>query len=142
MNEELVEEGIVVKSENGFVDIKLLPNYACEECTAKIICKPKKDSSRILNVKNTCGVQKDDKVIISIPGKTLFAAALNLYFYPLIILVVNIIIGLNIFTNFHYTEVYAFLLGCIFLSVYYFIFFMISKNLKNKQPSINLSKSY
>lgn len=137
MNEELIEEGIVVKSENGYADIILLTKESCEECSAQIICKPKDDSSRILNIKNTCGAQKGDKVTISVQGKTLLKAAFNLYLYPLLLLISGIILGLNIFANSNLTELYAFLLGCLCASIYYYIIIKLCAKLNSTQPIIN-----
>lgn len=137
MNEELIEEGIVVKSENGYADIILLTKESCEECSAKIFCKPKDDSSRILNVKNTCGAQKGDKVAISIQGRTLLKAAFELYLYPLLLLISGILLGSSIFANLNYTELYAFLLGFLLTSVYYIILIKLSTKLNSKQPIIN-----
>jgi len=141
MSEELIEEGIVLESENGFADIKLLANDNCDECSAKIICKPKDDSGRILKIENTVGVQKGDKVTIAISGKSLFGAAVNLYLYPLIIFIAAVLLGLNLFVSYNIVELYAFLLGCLSLSIYYMIFFVISKRPLNKQPTVCLTKS-
>lgn len=137
MNEELIEEGIVVKSENGYAHIALVTKDSCEECSAKIICKPRDESSRILSIKNTCGAQKGDKVTISVHGKTLLKAAFNLYLYPLILLISGIILGLNIFASSNFTELYAFLLGCFFTSVFYIILIKFSAKLNSRQPIIN-----
>lgn len=137
MNEELIEEGIVVKSENGYADIILLTKESCEECSAKIICKPKDDSSRILNIKNNCGAQKGDKVTISVQGKTLLKAAFNLYLYPLLLLITGILLGLNIFASSNFAELYAFLLGFLLTSVYYIILIKLSTKLNGKQPIMN-----
>ena len=141
MREELFEEGIVIKLENGIAEIKLLGNDTCKECSAKIICKPREDSSRILTIKNTSNVQKGDKVTISILGKNILRAAVNLYFYPLIILIMVIILGLDLFTNSNIVEFYAFLMGILALSIYYILFFVISKRYAERHPLITLSKS-
>ena len=53
MNEELVEQGIVQKSDNGFTEIELVANENCEECSAKLFCNTNKNSKNILIIKTS-----------------------------------------------------------------------------------------
>ena len=140
MNEELIEEGIVLKSENGFTEIALSKNTNCKDCSAKLFCKPSEDSSRIIKVKDSNKFNSGDKISVSISGKTLLKASLQLYFYPLVLFIGTILLGLTIFPNSKFNEVYSFLLSCTLVSIYYFMFFSFSKKLNNNEPQIHLTK--
>ncbi len=136
MREELIEEGTVIESENGFVDIQLVTNESCDECSAKIFCKATEDSSRILKIADVHEIQKGDKVTISIPGKTLLGAVVNLYLYPLILFITIILLGLKLLESLHLVEFYSFIIGCFFTSLYYFIFFKFGIDSNIKAPII------
>lgn len=139
MQEEVTEKGIIVNSQSGFIDIELLENGNCEECSAKLYCSPKKDSSKTLKVKNPSNYSVGDKVTISILGKDILKAAFNLYLYPLLILVTSIFIGTKYFSS--NTELYSFLLGVSTTALYYTIFFQLGKKLKDDEPKILIVKS-
>ena len=141
MNEELTEQGIVVKSEEGITEIELLSNENCEECSAKLFCKPREDSARILQVTEPTELKKGDKVSISISGKSLLIASFNLYLYPLLILIISILIGTNLFSNSNQPELYSLAAGIVLVIIYYFAFFKISKNTAIKKPNIIITKS-
>lgn len=141
MNEELIEQGIVLKSEEGISEIELFSNENCEECSAKLFCKPREDSSRILQVTNPIKLNKGDKVSISISGKSLLTASLNLYLYPLLILVISILIGTNLFSNSSHPELFSLTAGIILVSIYYLTFFKISKKFISKKPNVIISKT-
>jgi sigma-E factor negative regulatory protein RseC len=141
MQEELKEEGIVVNTHDGYAELKLIENDNCEECSAKLFCKPKEDNSKSLTVKNKDGLTIGDKVMITIPGSTLLKASLNLYLYPLILLVLSIIGGTYIFQDSKFTELYSFLISAGVMILYYLLFFIIIKDKEEKEPQIIVSKS-
>ena len=93
MTEELVEEGIVLDSGNGIVEIQLKENENCEECSAKLFCSTGNGNSKTLKINNNSNFEPGDKVTISISGKNLIIASLNLYFFPILILVISIFLG-------------------------------------------------
>ena len=127
MKEEITEQGIVISSENGIAEVALLESDNCEECSAKIICKPKADNEKILTVIDEFNASPGDEVSISIEGKELFKASLFLYGLPLIILVLGIYLGMNIFPQDNKLELYSFLSGLAAMSIYFISFFLISK---------------
>jgi sigma-E factor negative regulatory protein RseC len=141
MSEELTEQGIVVKSEEGITEIELLSNENCEECSAKLFCKPRGNSSRILQVTDSTKLNEGDKVSISISGKSLLIASFNLYLYPLLILIFSILIGTSLFSNSRQPELFSLSSGIILVIIYYFAFFKISKNTAIKKPNIIITKS-
>lgn len=140
MNEELVEHGIVVNTENGFAEVELLGNDNCEECSAKIFCKPREENSRTLKVTNSINLKNGDNVSISIKGKNLIAATLNLYFYPLLVLIISIFFGSRIFADYSPPELYSFLLGIALVAIYYFILFSFSKKSVTYKPDVIINK--
>jgi len=139
MNEELVEQGVVLNSHNGFLEIKLIENDNCDECSAKLFCNPKKDSSKTLTIPSNSKYDIGDRVTVSIMGKNLLGAAFNLYLYPLLLLISAIFLGSKIFTN--NSEIYSFVLGIMIMAVYYGIFFQVSKKLEKKESKILISRS-
>ena len=140
MDEQLIEQGIVLKSENGFTEIELLANENCEECSAKLFCKPKEDSSRILKVNNSLGIAKGDKVSISISGKSLLNASIKIYLYPLLLLISSIFLGMIFFTNSKQPELYSLLVGLALVVIYYYTFFLLGKNGSKDKSKVIISK--
>lgn len=142
MQEELVEQGVIINSKNGYIDIELLENENCEECSAKLFCNPSSKSTKWLKVKNSNYFEKGEKVNVSILGKNLLGASINLYLYPLLIIVSSIFLGSKLFTNSNHSELYSFLFSILFVSIYYFIFFQMSKKMKYSAPKIVVTKSH
>jgi positive regulator of sigma E activity len=140
MQEELVEEGIVLNSGNGIVEIQLSENDHCEECSAKLFCNPQKDKSKKLIAEDKNDLQIGDRVTVTIPGKSLFLASVNLYLYPLLILVAAIFVGTELFKGSIHKEIYSFLLSLIMVAFYYAGFFWIGKKLFKYKSSIHVSK--
>jgi len=141
MHEELVEQGIVINSQSGLVEVELLESDNCEECSAKLFCNPKKDSKKTLTIKNPSHYELGEKVNISILGKSLFQASVNLYLYPLLILVGSIYVSMEFFSESKYSEVYSFLIAIVLVTIYYLGFFQISKKFNQLEPNILISKS-
>jgi sigma-E factor negative regulatory protein RseC len=140
MNEELVEQGKIVTSGNGVVEVELLLNDNCEECSAKLFCSPNKESTKILKIKSQTRHKIGDKVSVSISGKNILFATLNLYFYPLLILIFTIFIGTKIFVNTNSPEIYSFLSAIFFVIIYYALFFVISKRANSIEPKIIITE--
>jgi sigma-E factor negative regulatory protein RseC len=136
MKEELVEHGKVLASENGFVEVELLLNDNCEECSAKIFCSPNKESTKILKINSQNKYKIGDKVSVSISGKNILFATLNLYFYPLLIIIFTIFAGTKVLVNTDFPEIYSFLSALFFVIIYYTLFFQISKRANSVEPKI------
>ena len=140
MNEELVEHGIVIKADNEFAEVELVGNDNCKECSAKLFCKPSEDESRILKVSNSINLKNGDNVSISIKGKNLITASLNLYLYPLIILIISIFLGSILFSTYSQPELFSFLFGTIMVMIYYFAIFSLVKKSITYNPNVIINK--
>lgn len=140
MKEEILEEGIVVNAGNGFIEIELTENDKCDDCSAKLFCNPSDQKSKKLIIENNSDLQPGDHVSVSIMGKTLLNASMNLYLYPLIILISTIFLGTELFKTLDQKELYSFLLSLIMISLYYFTFFLIGKKIFKQKSNINVSK--
>ncbi len=126
--EELIEEGVVLTSQDGKAEIMVINSDSCEECSAKIYCKPASEDKKTLLVKDPFGVKPGDKVKVSLQGANLFKASGVLYGIPLIILIGGILLGVTIFENSSNKEVYAFLLSISACALYYLVVYIITKN--------------
>ncbi len=124
-NEVLIEEGIVVSTEKGFAEISLTKNQNCNDCSAKIICKPGDSESQIIKVSDPYGTTAGDIVRISIEGTAILKSTFLLYGLPLLLLVITVLV-MNIFMkNVRLIELFSFLAGIVVISFYYLIFFYI-----------------
>ncbi len=97
--EKLTEEGIVKESKDGIATIVISNSDNCEECTAKLYCKPGNSSERSLTVKDTFGVIAGDKVRVSIKGSQILRVSFLIYGIPLILITGRIILWNAIFSN-------------------------------------------
>ena len=134
--EILVEEGIVVSVAEGTAHVAVTQSESCEDCSAKIICKPKSENEKIIKVEDPLGVKPGDKVRIEVEGGALLSASFFLYGVPLILFLVGIFSGMSIFSNYAAKELYSFLFGIGLITVYYIINFLKKTSSKPKLPKI------
>lgn len=118
-NEELIEEGIVKSSKDGMAEIIISNSAHCEECSAKIYCKPNSGDNRTIVVNDTLGLKPGDFVLISVSGKKIFQTSFFLYGLPLIILILGLFIGFNIFNS--QKELFSTVLAIALLAVYFLL---------------------
>ncbi|MCX7610449.1 MAG: SoxR reducing system RseC family protein [Ignavibacterium sp.] len=139
-NEELVEEGIVKLSNNGIAEVIISNSGHCEECSAKIYCKPGNSSERTLIVRDPFGAKAGDKVRVVIKGSKILSASFLIYGIPLILLLLGIFIGHYIFNE--NKELYSTLLGFSFI-IFYSIFFLLffKKHKLSSYPEITFVSS-
>jgi sigma-E factor negative regulatory protein RseC len=126
--EELYEEGIVKEAKDGIAIISIQNSDKCEECTAKIYCKPGSSEGRSLTVHDPYGVHPGDKVRIVIKGSKILSASFMLYGIPLILLLAGIFIGMEIFKS--NIELFSSLLAIGLVVVYSVFLFLLSKKEK------------
>lgn len=122
--EEFVEEGIVADVKDGIATILIFEEGSCEECGAKIFCKPGEDK-KTLTAKDPFGVKAGDKVRVAIRGRNVLAASAVLYGIPLLLILGGIFFGMNFFND--DKEIYSSLLGISLLIIYYAAIYFISK---------------
>lgn len=133
--EELYEEGIVKEAKDGIAVISIHDSESCNECTAKVYCKPGNSEGRSLTVRDPFGVHPGDKVRVVIKGSKLLSASFKLYGIPLILLVAGIFIGIEVFdTN---KELFASLFAVGMVAIYSLYVFLFSKKDEvNSYPEI------
>jgi len=124
--EEIIEEGIVLRSNDGIAEVALATGDSCEECTAKIFCKPQDDTNKVLTAVDPYSTSPGDRVRISIEGKTLFSISVLIYGIPLLLLIVGVVIGLNLFKGSSLSELYSFLFSLGLIGIYFLAFYNIS----------------
>jgi sigma-E factor negative regulatory protein RseC len=130
-NEELVEEGIVKLSDNGIAEVIIANSSGCEECSAKVYCKPGNSSERTLIVRDPLGAKAGDKVRVVIKGSKILSASFLLYGIPLVLLLVGIFIGYSIFNE--NKELYSTLFG--FALIFFYLIFFLAFSKKQKLSS-------
>lgn len=123
--EEITEEGIVKQSKDGIAEIVISDSDHCEECSAKIYCKPGNNNLRTLLAKDPFNSEPGDKVTITINGSTILKATFQLYGIPLLIIITTILLGVNFFII--NKELYSSVLGLTFSGIYLLILSYISK---------------
>ncbi|MDT3695408.1 MAG: SoxR reducing system RseC family protein [Ignavibacterium sp.] len=134
--EELYEDGIVKESSNGFATVIISSSDHCEECTAKLYCKPGNSNERSLTAADPYGTKPGDKVRISIKGSKLISASFILYGIPLILLLTGLLIGMKIFAI--NKELLSTLLSIGLIVLYIPVVFSISRRKKQDEVRIKL----
>ncbi|KUG26475.1 sigma factor rpoe regulatory protein rsec [hydrocarbon metagenome] len=135
-SESIIEKGIVLSAGDGHAEIALIQTGSCEECSAKIFCKPSENkNSKIIEVEDSFGVKAGDEVDIQIKGSDVLKASFMLYGMPLILIVVGIIAGMNIFTNAVLPELLSFIFG-IGLTALYFGNLLLINKFKHAKPKL------
>ena len=139
-SEELIEEGFVKRVTNGFAEILISNSDKCEECTAKVYCKPGGSSDRTLIVKDPYGVLPGDKVRVSISGSKILFTSIFIYGIPLLLLIIGILIGYEIFSHDKELNSTLFAFGLVFL--YGVITYIVTQKRKvNSYPVITFVSS-
>jgi len=125
--EKLFESGIVKNIDGTNIEVLINSNDNCEECTAKIFCKPTTEDQNILTVESDEKVQISDLVEIAVSGRTVLSFTFFLYGLPLLLLIALILFGMYLFQNSSYSELFSFALGISALAIYYILFNIIIK---------------
>lgn len=142
-NETIIENGIVISAGDGQAKIKLIETGACEECSAKIFCKPsEKKDSKILEVNDPFGVRIGEEVQIEISGGEVLKASALLYGIPLILILLGVMLGAVIFKGTSLPELFSFLFGIGLTAIYVSGLFLLKKikHTKPKLPQITFVK--
>lgn len=136
MKEEFIEEG-TVKSVNGkLAEVILTNKEECKECSARIICKPANENENLIEVIDPYGVATGDIVRFSLSGSSMLKASWQLYFIPLVLFVLGILLGYSLLEEVELKELYAFLMGALLTAAYYIILSLLKKNSNPLMPII------
>ncbi|MBZ0198952.1 MAG: SoxR reducing system RseC family protein [Ignavibacteriaceae bacterium] len=131
--EKFVEEGIVADVKDGIATIFVLEAGSCEECGAKIFCRPT-DDKRKLSAKDPFGVKPGDKVSVAVRGRNVVAASSIIYGVPLILILAGVFLGMSFFSA--NKELYSSVLGLGLVALYLFIVYTVSKIKKESEALI------
>lgn len=143
INEIIIETGIVLSSEKGFAEVLLSETESCEECSAKIICKPKDISSRVIKVVDPFGCSPGNEVRISVQGNLILKSSIKLYGLPLIIFVTIMIVCLMFLGTGANSELISFLTASFSTVTYYILLNNFERNrIKNLMPRIISSRKH
>jgi len=135
-DENIIEKGVVLKANNGHAEIALIETGSCEECSAKIFCKPsEKKDSKILEVNDPIGVRAGDEVQIEINGSDILKASALLYGVPLILIVFGVMLGASIFRSTSIPELLSFIFGLGLTALYISGLFLLKK-IKRSKPNL------
>lgn len=132
-NEELTEEGVVKESANGVATIVISNSDNCEECTAKLYCKPGNSNERSLTVKDTFGVNTGDRVRVSINGGQILRVSFLIYGMPLILILAGLFLGMQVFQI--NKELFSTLLAVGLVSAYTSVILFVDKKKKHDRRS-------
>ena len=139
--ELLYEEGIVKQSKDGIAEIIISDSNHCEECSAKIYCKPGNEKLRTILAKDPFNSKSGDKVIVKINGSRILKASIQLYGITLLLILAGIVVGMNLFTS--NKEVYSTILGITLSGIYLIIISLTSKKTNyTSYPEIFSLKSF
>lgn len=130
MAEQIIEQGFVLKSENGIAEIALSNSAACSSCDS-LFCSANSEGKNILIADNTVNAKAGDFVKVMISGGVLVQATLMLYVIPLAILVATIMLFYSVW---HYSELFSFTLGIAVTGLYYALIFLLGHTKSNKTP--------
>lgn len=125
--EKLIEYGIISKIDGTNIEVVLNSNDNCEECTAKLFCKPTTENENILTIESNQKLEIGDSVEVAISGRTILISTFLLYGLPLLLLIILILFGMYLFQNSNYSELYSFAMGISVLAIYYSLFNTIMK---------------
>jgi sigma-E factor negative regulatory protein RseC len=123
--EELYEDGIVKEVQDGIAEIVISDSDHCEECSAKIYCKPGSSNQRNLTVQDPFGVHPGDKVRVSIRGNKILKVSFLIYGVPLILILAGLFFGIRFFdTN---KELFSSLTALALVIIYISIVLLVDK---------------
>jgi sigma-E factor negative regulatory protein RseC len=128
--EELYEEGIVKEAYHGIATIVISNSDQCEECTAKVYCKPGSANERSLTAKDPFGVKMGDKVRVSIRGNQILKVSFLVYGIPLLLILAGLFVGMQFFQS--NKEILSSLSALILVSIYISIILLIDKKRKHE----------
>ncbi|MGK9369297.1 SoxR reducing system RseC family protein [Melioribacter sp. Ez-97] len=128
MKEEiLIEEGIVSRSLGKFSEV-ILENVAeCEECSARLICKPRGGDTKIVVARDPFGTEPGEKVKIAVSGSAILKSVFLLYGLPLLVFIISLTAAYSLKFLFPGDELKSFVFAILITGFYYALFSFASK---------------
>lgn len=137
--EDIYEEGVVLRSDEGTATVMVMDGESCHECGAKMFCSAADGRENTVTVRDPLGAHAGDTVRFVIRGEIMFKAAAMLYGIPLALILGGILAGMYLFDpGLMPRELWAFLLGLSAAGLYYLMFFFSGSGARsgNMMPSI------
>jgi positive regulator of sigma E activity len=75
----VIDEGVVVEVENGLARIRVSPQAACCECSARTLCQGSKGTDGIMTALNPLHAEPGDAVNVEIPESALNREAIRIF---------------------------------------------------------------
>jgi positive regulator of sigma E activity len=123
--EDIYEDGIVLRSEEGKATIAVMGSDSCHDCGAKVFCSASDGKENTVEVHDPLGAHAGDTVRFVIRGEIMFKAAGMLYGVPLILIIAGVLVGTYLFDpGIMPRELWSFILGIGAAGFYYLIFFL------------------
>ncbi len=115
------EEGVIVGFKNGRALVKTERSASCQSCKSIELCQPStEDKQNVVEVENSLGACKGDKVVITIEARELLKTSMMVYLFPLILFICGVllggVVGESLFPWIN-KEVFSIMLGVIMLIV-------------------------
>ena len=126
--ENIEHEGIVQKSDNNSVSVRIISAPACSGCNAEGFCNVSGSREKIVEVHGNYDVSPGDNVTVLMKKSMGYAALFLGYVFPLILVVAILIILIELTVS----EIIAGLGSLAMLAVYYLILFFFRNRLNNK----------
>ncbi len=116
--ETLLEQGVVMEVLAATADapararVRLLAGDHCEGCPAAVMCKPGGGDRRLMDVTDPVGVAPGDQVEVAVPGGQVLRASFLVYGLPLLLLLLGVWLGNEIFpATDRLRDLWSFLIG-------------------------------
>lgn len=123
----MTKEGIVAKSENGTLTVLIKTHNACDACRAECGGHCDKAKLEVIEIENTLGAEKGDRVIVYSKTKRIMLYAFCVFVLP-VVLTVICTLCLSSLTN---SPLLLFASGVFVFILFFAILHLIFKNLRD-----------
>jgi sigma-E factor negative regulatory protein RseC len=88
------EEGVIIGFKDGRALVKTEGSASCQSCKSVELCQPSpEDNQNVVEVENSLGACKGDKVVITIEARELLKTSMMVYLFPLILFIGGVLLG-------------------------------------------------
>jgi len=136
LSEQITEKGIVTSKKENLLEIIIAESENCNDCSAKLFCKPASGNNKSVFVKDTIGCRVGDTVVFSISGKNLLKASFKFYGLPLFLILAVIFFVNYILKDDSGRELYSVIFSIAAGVIYFIILFYLLK--RSHSPAENI----